>query len=40
MTNVVYGLAKNVKTYNVVGIETHEYAAIWREVKAVAGWRV
>lgn len=37
---VVYGLTKNVKTYNVVRIETHEYAAIWRDVKAAASWRV
>ena len=36
---VIYGLTKNIKTYNVVRIETHEYAAIWRGVKAAASWR-
>ena len=37
---VVYGLTKNIKTHNVLRIETHEYAAIWRDLKVTASWRV
>lgn len=31
---VVYGLTKNISTYNVFAIETHELVAIWRDVRA------
>ncbi|KJY44603.1 C-5 sterol desaturase, partial [Streptomyces sp. NRRL S-444] len=35
----VYGLTKNIGTYNPLRVATHEYAAIARDVRAAAGWR-
>ena len=35
----VYGLTKNIETYNPVIVATHEYAAIWRDVKRASNWR-
>ena len=29
----VYGITVNIDTYNPLKIATHEYAAIWRDVK-------
>ncbi|MCN9244565.1 sterol desaturase family protein [Streptomyces sp. RY43-2] len=34
----VYGLTKNIQTYNLLKVATHEYAAIARDVKAAATW--
>jgi sterol desaturase/sphingolipid hydroxylase (fatty acid hydroxylase superfamily) len=36
---VVYGLTKNIDTYNVLRIEVHEFVAIWRDVRAARTWR-
>ncbi|MBC9820087.1 sterol desaturase family protein [Terrabacter sp. MAHUQ-38] len=36
---VVYGLTKQLRTYNPLVVATHEYAAIWRDVRAAASWR-
>ncbi|WP_405917466.1 sterol desaturase family protein [Streptomyces sp. NBC_00728] len=35
----VYGLTKNITTYNPVRVATHEYLAIARDVRAAASWR-
>ncbi|GHG01254.1 C-5 sterol desaturase [Streptomyces zaomyceticus] len=35
----VYGLTKNIETYNPLRVATHEYAAIARDVKAAHDWR-
>ena len=34
-----YGLTKPVSTFNIWSLETHEYVAIARDVRAAAGWR-
>lgn len=34
----VYGLTKNITTYNPLRVATHEYAAIARDVKAATTW--
>ncbi len=34
-----YGLTKPVDTYNIVRLQTHEYAAIARDVRAASSWR-
>ncbi len=34
----VYGLTKNIDTYNPLKVATHEYAAIWRDVKRAKKW--
>jgi sterol desaturase/sphingolipid hydroxylase (fatty acid hydroxylase superfamily) len=36
---VVYGLTKNITSYNPFVIAFHEYAAIARDVRAARGWR-
>ncbi|GAB3887746.1 sterol desaturase family protein [Terrabacter terrigena] len=36
---VVYGLTKQLRTYNPLVVATHEYASIWRDVKAARAWR-
>jgi len=36
---VVYGLTKQLRTYNPLVVATHEYAAIWRDVRKAASWR-
>ncbi|MUM35450.1 sterol desaturase family protein, partial [Mycolicibacterium sp. CBMA 361] len=36
---VVYGLTKNIKTFNPMRVATHEYAGIWRDVRAAGSWR-
>ncbi|MET7424659.1 sterol desaturase family protein [Dactylosporangium sp. NPDC005555] len=36
---VVYGLTKNIGTYNPLRVATHEYRDIWRDVRTAAGWR-
>ena len=36
---VVYGLTKNIDTYNPVAIGTHEFVDIARDVAAADGWR-
>ena len=35
----VYGLTKNIATYNPLRVATHEYAAIARDLAAAASWR-
>jgi sterol desaturase/sphingolipid hydroxylase (fatty acid hydroxylase superfamily) len=37
---VVYGLTKNIDTYNPLRIATHELAAIARDVRAAGSWRI
>lgn len=34
----VYGLTVNIETYNPVKVATHEYAAIWKDVKRADTW--
>ncbi|MEV4132331.1 sterol desaturase family protein [Dactylosporangium sp. NPDC049742] len=36
---VVYGLTKNIGTYNPLRVATHEYRDIWRDVRTAATWR-
>ncbi|MEV0358192.1 sterol desaturase family protein [Nocardia sp. NPDC050697] len=36
---VRYGLTTNIATFNPVRVATHEFAAIWRDVRGAAGWR-
>ncbi|ORW18036.1 C-5 sterol desaturase [Mycolicibacter nonchromogenicus] len=36
---VVYGLTKNIDTFNPVRVATHEYVAIWRDIRAARCWR-
>lgn len=35
----VYGLTVNIETFNPVKVATHEYAAIWKDVKRADTWR-
>lgn len=35
----VYGLTANINTYNPMKVATHEYAAIWQDVKRAPKWR-
>ncbi|TCP28071.1 sterol desaturase/sphingolipid hydroxylase (fatty acid hydroxylase superfamily) [Tenacibaculum skagerrakense] len=34
----VYGLTVNIETYNPITVATHEYTAIWKDVKRVKKW--
>ena len=36
---VVYGLTKNIKTFNPVRVATHEYTGIWHDVRAARSWK-
>ncbi|HEX6390479.1 MAG TPA: sterol desaturase family protein, partial [Solirubrobacteraceae bacterium] len=36
---VRYGLTTNIQTFNPVRVAFHEYAAIWRDVRAARSWR-
>ncbi|GAA1092760.1 sterol desaturase family protein [Tsukamurella spumae] len=36
---VVYGLTKNIDTYNPVKVATHEYAAIYHDMRGASNWR-
>lgn len=36
---VRYGLTRNIDTFNPVRVAFHEYAAIWRDVRAATSWR-
>ena len=36
---VVYGLTKNIKTFNPVRVATHEYTAIWQDLRAAKTWK-
>jgi sterol desaturase/sphingolipid hydroxylase (fatty acid hydroxylase superfamily) len=36
---VVYGLTTNIRTFNPVRVATHEFAAIWRDVRRAGTWR-
>ena len=35
---VVYGLTKQLRTYNPLVVATHEYVSIWRDVRAARRW--
>ncbi|WP_148589149.1 sterol desaturase family protein [Streptomyces sp. WAC01526] len=35
----VYGLTKNIETFNPLRVATHEYAAIARDIRAADSWR-
>jgi len=37
---VRYGLTKNIETHNPVQVAFHEYAALWRDLRAATSWRV
>jgi sterol desaturase/sphingolipid hydroxylase (fatty acid hydroxylase superfamily) len=36
---VVYGLTTNVRSFNPVRVATHEFAAIWHDVRRAGSWR-
>ena len=36
---VVYGLTKNIGTYNPLKVATHEYVAIWHDLRTASSWR-
>ncbi|MFG3343500.1 sterol desaturase family protein [Streptomyces sp. NPDC048018] len=36
---VVYGLTKNIDTYNPLMVAVHEYRAAWRDVRTAGRWR-
>jgi sterol desaturase/sphingolipid hydroxylase (fatty acid hydroxylase superfamily) len=36
---VVYGLTTQLRTYNPLVVATHEYVAIWRDLRGSASWR-
>ncbi|MCU7726308.1 sterol desaturase family protein [Actinoplanes sp. KI2] len=36
---VSYGLTTNIQTFNPLKVATHEYAAIWRDVRGARRWR-
>jgi hypothetical protein len=35
----IYGLTRNIGTYNPVRIALHEYRDIWRDVRQAPDWR-
>lgn len=35
----VYGLTVNINTYNPIKVATHEYSAIWKDVKRAKKWK-
>ena len=39
VTRPVYGLTKNIATYNPVRVAFGEYAALWADVRAAGRWR-
>jgi sterol desaturase/sphingolipid hydroxylase (fatty acid hydroxylase superfamily) len=36
---VRYGLTSNIQTFNPLKVATHEYAAIWRDLRGATSWR-
>ncbi|WP_433790882.1 sterol desaturase family protein [Actinoplanes sp. CA-252034] len=36
---VDYGLTSNIQTYNPLKVATHEYVAIWRDLRGATTWR-
>jgi sterol desaturase/sphingolipid hydroxylase (fatty acid hydroxylase superfamily) len=36
---VVYGLTKQLRTYNPLVVATHEYSSIWADVRGAQSWR-
>lgn len=36
---VVYGITTNINSYNLLTIATHEYQALWHDVKNASTWR-
>ncbi|MFG3031180.1 sterol desaturase family protein [Streptomyces sp. NPDC048253] len=39
VTRPVYGLTKNINTFNPIKVATHEYVAIVKDVRAASSWR-
>ncbi|GIE33921.1 C-5 sterol desaturase [Actinoplanes italicus] len=37
--HVRYGLTTNIQTYNPLRVATHEYTAIWRDLRGAETWR-
>ena len=35
----VYGLTNNINTYNIINVATHEYSAIWQDIKQAKKWK-
>lgn len=35
----VYGLTKNIDTFNPVRVATHEFVSIWRDLRTARSWR-
>ena len=38
-SGVLYGLTKNIETFNPVRVAFHEYIALWRDVRRAPTWR-
>ena len=36
---VVYGLTKNINTYNPIRVAAGEYANLWRDIRSASDWR-
>ena len=36
---VVYGLTKQLRSFNPLVVATHEYVSIWRDLRVAASWR-
>jgi sterol desaturase/sphingolipid hydroxylase (fatty acid hydroxylase superfamily) len=36
---VIYGLTKNIATYNPLRVATHEYVALWHDLRTTSSWR-
>jgi sterol desaturase/sphingolipid hydroxylase (fatty acid hydroxylase superfamily) len=36
---VVYGLTKNIGTFNPLRVATHEYVALWSDLRTTSSWR-
>ena len=36
---VVYGLTKQLRSFNPLVVATHEYVSIWRDLRGTASWR-
>jgi sterol desaturase/sphingolipid hydroxylase (fatty acid hydroxylase superfamily) len=34
----IYGLTQNIETYNPIKVATHEYGAIWKDIRRVTKW--
>jgi sterol desaturase/sphingolipid hydroxylase (fatty acid hydroxylase superfamily) len=36
---VVYGLTRNIESYNIAWVAVHEYVSIWKDIKRAGTWR-